>query len=176
MTPVMQQAGMPQRTSLSLSPVDMRSLYAQSQDGRMYPQNANLHPSMLQQPMYSMPMQGQSRLTPPAMVPPQYHHPSDQRPYSASLQGMPFMQPQAPMPSPLEPSLQSLALSSGASQSPSATPMASRQHQPVPPPQSYYSTFANNGLPGVLSWPAQAIAKYQNVVQPHQQPWPRDFA
>ncbi|KAK9900251.1 hypothetical protein P389DRAFT_207787 [Cystobasidium minutum MCA 4210] len=174
MTPVLQQvAGLPQRTSLSLSPVDIRQMYAQAQAAGTHDHHHRyLHPYMQQYPTY--PSQGQNRLTPPTTS--QAYRTDDRRPTNASSpSALPLAQEQAPIPSPLEPSLQSLALSGRSSGSPGATPMASRQAQPAPP-QSYYSSFANNGLSGVLSWPAQAIAQYQTAVQPHQQLLPQNFA
>lgn len=175
-TPVLQ----PPRMSLSLSPVDVRVIH-QYQDGRTYPHSAQFDSQMLapgqQQFMYSnMSLQNQARLTPPNMYQ-GYGYP-EQMPSNAFTHHGTAHSQVLPR-SPLEPSLQNLALSSGTSNF-NNTPMpAARQEQPPPsvmPHQSYYSSFANNGLPGVLSWPAHALAKYHNVVQPHQQAWLRDFS
>lgn len=184
-TPVLRQIAMPPRMSLSLSPTDTRVMYSQYEDCQ-YPQSGQYGtshmPSAAQQPMYMMPMQCQARYTPPIMS--QGYAFPEQRPANAYPQQAMQARSQAPLPSPLEPSLQNLALSSASSSS-TTTPSGSRQQaqqqqvmQGVPPMsyQSYYSSFANNGLPGVLSWPVQALAKYHNVVQPHQQAWPRDFS
>jgi len=180
-TPVLQQSSMPTRMSLSLSPVDIRNM-EQYQQGYPHPHSAHFSNQMLvpgQFPMYNnTPLHTHAQSTPPPIS--QGCSYFEQRPVNAFQQHAMFHS-QASHLNPLEPSLQNLALSNSSSSS-MATPLAQRQ-QPTPPQfstvpyQSYYSSFANNGLPGVLSWPAQALAKYHNVVQPHQQAWPtRDLS
>jgi hypothetical protein len=169
-TPVMRQSAAPsQRMSLSLSPVDVRNLYYH--DPRLVPLRSSQHPSS-----YAVPQgykggpaafapayvggAGYSQLAPPP------HQQGIVPVYQGTHRGYPVRQAQTAASSPLEPSLQSLALAPSGR---AGTPNAGQD-------QACYSSFANNGLPGVLSWPVNALAKYGNVMNPHhQQAWPRDF-
>lgn len=176
-TPRAQQSTLLPRTSLSLSPMDLRIMYEQ-QIGRQYPYSPQYSTPPLasseQHAVYPpMSMANQARLVPQmtsrGYALPEYQKASTAVPHRTT----PLSQGQ--LSSPLEPSLQNLALSSQNFQR-NATPAAhaERLQQSHTQPQSlslpyhsYYSSFANNGLPGILSWrPVHALANYHNVVHP----------
>lgn len=186
-TPVlsMQQGGEPaQRVSLSLSPADIRGSHVHER--ALHPEARFVQAAMMghgvPQPQRSqgngLVMQASPILELPNMGSGQGHAFG----HGASVVYTPGLPVQPPVPmaptvsqslnssphpgifTPM-PSLQSLAL--GSVVPASMPPIVSS----LPRSSAYnlgYSTFANNGLPGVLSWPATTWTNYHHFAQPHQ--------